>query len=191
MARRPAAFEATVQDAVVTLCSGGRFDSDFFDRGVASCAHIRADVEIRQLAFEQEGNMRTDRMAIIENGDAMNGFDPFDFRRKRCVIGRVKGFQTVCDVVLSGLLPFIPDRLAVEIGLRNKPCCVLARIKADPGGVAVGVDHVPMKGGTHRRRFWDQIRIELVNMPVGIGQQFSVFVQALPDIRRHIRAGVG
>ncbi|MBP1845487.1 hypothetical protein J2046_003760 [Rhizobium petrolearium] len=72
MACRPATFEAAVQDAVVARRSRGDGDGRLLDRRVAGLAHIRSDIEIRQLAFEGEGDVRADGVAIIKYGDAVD-----------------------------------------------------------------------------------------------------------------------
>ncbi|MNL50622.1 hypothetical protein D3C87_1736520 [compost metagenome] len=103
----------------------------------------------------------------------------------------MKRFQPRDDVVLIRFLPLIPDRFAVEIGFRNKACGVLSWIEANAFRIAVGIDHITMKGGANRRRVGEQIRVEIMNMPVGIGKHLAVVVQALPNRCGNIGAGMG
>src|SRR5690606_17910129 len=65
MTGRPSALEAAIEDRRVALRLSRYLDSGGFDGRRAGLAHIRPDVEIRQLAFEQERDVGPDRMAVI------------------------------------------------------------------------------------------------------------------------------
>ncbi len=191
MPGRPAALEAAVEDAGVTLGRSGDVDRRLLDGRRAGPAHVRADVEVRQLALEQERDMRADRVAVVEDGDAVHGLDPLDLGRKGGVIGRMEFAQP-----RRRCRPRSAPRPSFQIGSPSKsvsgikPGGVLAGIEADAGGIAVGIDHVAVEGGAHRRRLGQQAVIELVNVPVGIGEQPAVVVEAVPDLGRHLGAGM-
>ena len=67
----PAALEAAVDDMRVAGSGGADFLRRRLDRRGAAQPAIGADVEIGQPAFEQERHDRADRMAIVEDGDAV------------------------------------------------------------------------------------------------------------------------
>jgi len=125
-------------------------------------------------------------VAIVEHGNAMDGFHPRDFGCKRRVIGRVEIPQPIGNVGFGRLGAVLPDGLAVEIRLGDQACGVLAGIEACPLRIAVGVDHVSVECRANRRRIRQKAVVELVDMPVGIGEQPTVVVQPVPDRRRHV-----
>jgi hypothetical protein len=100
------------------------------------------------------------------------------------VVGRVEIAQPLGDIGFIRRLAVLPDRHAVEIGLRDQAGGVLAGIEAGAGWIAVGVDDVAVEGGAHRRDAVEQAVIEIMDVPVGVGQQLAVVVQPVPDGRR-------
>src|SRR3954452_14428042 len=71
VACRPAALEATVDDMAVTTCCGTDIARRSFDLRSAALAVVGADVEVGQPALEQERTVRTDRVTVVEDGDAV------------------------------------------------------------------------------------------------------------------------
>src|SRR5262245_3818691 len=76
--RRPAALEAAVDDVAITRCRGTDFPRLILYLRSATRAVIGADVEIGQPALEQERAKRADRVAVVEDGDAVLVLDPVD-----------------------------------------------------------------------------------------------------------------
>jgi hypothetical protein len=76
--------------------------------------------------------------------------------------------------------------MAVEIRQRHQGRGVLTGIEALALRIAVGVNHVAVKHRAHGRDLGQQPGIELVNMPIRIRQQPTVFVQPVGDGIGHI-----
>src|SRR5690606_10721555 len=110
-----------------------------FDGRIACPAAVGADVEIRQPAVEQEGNMRADRMAVIEDGHTVDRLHALDFGQKRGMIGRMEPLQPERDIGRIGTLSLLPYRPAVEIRLGDEAGGVLSGIEACAGRIPVRV----------------------------------------------------
>ena len=190
VAGRPSAAKTPVDDRAVTLGGAANLRDAAFDPRCAGAAVIRTDVEVRQPAFEQEGTHRAYGVAVIENRDAVRGANPLDLRLERGVVGRVKALQPVLQRRTVGFHAFVPYRTIVEIGHRHQAGGVLAGIEALAARVAIGVDHIAVEGGAHRRRLRQQAVIEPVDVPVRIAELFALDVQPAHDGAGHIGAGM-
>src|SRR5690606_2253542 len=113
--RGPAAPETSVGHRRVAfrrLADGANL---LFDKGIAGSAVVGADVEIRQPALEKEGADRADRVAIVENGDAVHGPDVLDFGLQYPMVRFVEAQHALRRLCRVRLLAFDPERLFVEI----------------------------------------------------------------------------
>ena len=80
VARRPAALEAAVDDMALTARRADIRD-DGFEFGGAGRTAIGPDVELRQLAIEQAGDVAADRMRVVEDDATVCGFQSVEFGR--------------------------------------------------------------------------------------------------------------
>ena len=76
---------------------------------------IGADVEVGQRALEEERDHRADRVAVVEDRDAVPAADPLDLGGERRVIGRVE--RLARDRAISAALGSRPSR---QIGWPSK-----------------------------------------------------------------------
>lgn len=68
----------------------------------AALAVIGADVEIRQRSIEQERAQQADRVAVIEDGDAVLSLHPLDLGGERGVVRLMEERRAAFDVRSSG-----------------------------------------------------------------------------------------
>ncbi|MDT4876772.1 hypothetical protein FQZ97_1122340 [compost metagenome] len=156
----------------------GRFHGCCFDFRCAGLAQICADVEVRQLAFKQERDMRADRVAIIKDRHAMDRLHALDFGCKCIVIRLVKTGDAIGDVSFFRRFAVFPDGKAVKVCVRDQRRCVLTRIEADACRIAIGIDAIAMKGCADGRYIVQQPVIELIDVPVGVGENTTIVIES-------------
>ena len=123
-----------------------------------------------------------DRVAVVEDGDAVRGADPRDLGRERGMVGGWNAAVRARDLGGVGLRAVAPDRRAVEVGHRAEAGGVLARVEAGVVRAAVGVDQVAVEGRADRGDAGQQAGVELVDVPVGVGERPAGLVQARGDL---------
>ena len=130
-------------------------------------------------------------MAVVEQADAVQRLDALDLLCKRLVVGLMERLAPLLDLLHVRLLALLVDRLALEIDGGAEARGVLTGIEARPRRVTVGVDEVARESGPHDGRARQQLGIEMVDMPVGIGQGPAALVeaplQACGDVSAHMR----
>ena len=168
MARRPPALEPAVEDR----CEAFRLLAGALDRALyhwrAGCAGIRADVEIGQRAVEQVRRLGPDRVAVVEDSEAVLRFHSLQLFAQRRVIGRMVKGEPARPLGLVGRTA--PDRAGIEIVQRNESRGVLAGVERGIVGRTVCIDHVAVELGAHDRRVGQQPLVEFRDAPVGIDQ---------------------
>ncbi|MCY1219687.1 hypothetical protein D9M72_316720 [compost metagenome] len=159
---------------------------------VAALAIGRAEVEIRQLAFEEARQHRADRMRIPQRGGAVPGLQSRQFRSQRLMVwapdrGAARGdFRVVGAVAAIGV-----QRRLVEGVDRAQAGGVLAGIQVGIVGRAVQVDHVArMRGDQHRGAEFAGKAVQAFQVPVGVGHGAGLGGEALRDRSRQVRADV-
>src|SRR5262249_55421662 len=113
MARGVATLEAAIGDAAEGAAIPQLLDGVCQPRGAAR-AREGADVEIRQHAGEQARDLRTDRMAIVEDDGAVAGTQPRDLLAHGAMIGLEPGAATRRDVRRGGQRAAAVEQLTVE-----------------------------------------------------------------------------
>ncbi len=103
----------------------------------------------------------------------------------------MKATDTVSNIRFFRRFAVFPDGKAIEVGGRDQCRGVLAGIEADAFGIAIGIDAIAMKGGADGRDIVQQPVIELMDMPVGVGENAAIVIEPCPDVFRHICSGVG
>ncbi|GEM_PF-3789221 len=151
VARRPTALETAIENGCVAGGVLGHFHGCGFNFRCAGLTEVCTDIEIRQFAFKQERDMRADRVAIIQDRNAVDCFHAFNLGGQSIVIGLVKAGNTIGNIGFFRCFAVFPDGKAVEIGFRDQRRRILARIEADACRIAIGIDAIAMKGGADGR----------------------------------------
>ncbi len=120
----------------------------------------------------------------------MDSLHTADLGGKRVVIGLVETADAIRNIGFGRRLAVLPDRKPVKVGFRDQRRGVLAGIEADAFRVAIGVDAIAVEGGANHGRAFEDTVIKPVDVPVGIGENPAIFIEARPDVAGNIRARV-
>jgi hypothetical protein len=116
-------------------------------RGRASRAVVRADIEVRQGPCEQAGDVRPDGMAVIQHDVCMLGAQPGNGFGERSVIGIKKRAAPHGDLRAIRSKPLSIKRLPIECGRRAQLCRCLPGIQRNAGRIAIAIDDRARDGG--------------------------------------------